>query len=224
VLLSATANSLLAEPITGTSVGGSLDFAAHLINYFDPGNGFVPNGYLNTAGSTVNISEAAMEFGFADETAEISANFTGTQLIITDYLFGENSYNAYQLRFTNAAVTSLAMVSDGFPGGGLTGSLADGVITLDWAGGVFNSGGMFQAVFAVTLPPPPPLSIQLTTSNSVVVSWPAPSLGYVLHEKQELGSTNWTQVTTAPDVTNGVNQVTVSAPAGARFYRLKLQL
>jgi hypothetical protein len=209
-------------PLIGTSAGGSLCFNGGQLNFFEPANGFVPVEYLNYSGCSVEISGSATEFGFADETAEISANFTGAQLIITDRLLGDNSYNSFQLLFTNSTVTSLTAVSDTFPTGGLTGSLSGGGVTLDWAGGVYPET-TFEAVFEVTLPPPPILSIRLTLTNTAVISWPSSFTDFALEEKGDVTSTNWTLVGTTPSVTNGENQVAVWPTAGARFYRLKRQ-
>jgi hypothetical protein len=69
--------------------------------------------------------------------------------------------------------------------------------------------------------PPPSLSIQRTMTNTVVISWPSPSTGFVLqHNTNRLGSVNWSNVIgTIQD--NGTNRsIIVNPPAGNRFYRL----
>jgi hypothetical protein len=224
IILTFTANRLVrGMTIIGTPVGGCLDFAARMQNYFDPVNGWVPESYLNFAGTTVAISDDAVEFGFADETAEVSANFTGTQLIITDHLLYDTYYNPFQMLFTNCAVTSLALVSDTFPSGGITNSLSGSVITLNWAGGDCEGESTFQAVFDVTVPPGPLLRIQLTSTNSVLISWPASFSGYTLQQNRQWPSANWLDVMTKPEVVNGENRVTVSPPVHARLYRLNRQ-
>lgn len=70
-------------------------------------------------------------------------------------------------------------------------------------------------------PPPPSLSIRRTMTNTVVISWPSPSTGFVLQQNtNRLGSVNWSNVTaTVQD--NGTNRfIIVNPPAGNRFYRL----
>ena len=212
---------LRAATLVGTQVSGALNFAGYMANYFDPVNGRVPAGYLNAAGSTVTISSSAVEFGFADGTTTITAEFTGTQLIVADQPLSTAQYNPIEMVFTNAAFTNLAAVSDTFPNGGLTGSLSGSVITLNWAGGNLTSNQTEQAVFNVNVPPSPRLSIQLTSTDTVVLSWPASSSGFNLQQNTNVASTNWVAVLTTPVVTNGRNQVIVSPPLGTKFYRLQ---
>ncbi len=50
----------------GTSVTGELLFDGDPAELLDPANLEVPGGYLNTAGTTVTISDPAVEFGFQD--------------------------------------------------------------------------------------------------------------------------------------------------------------
>ena len=207
--------------LIGTQVTGALYFAGSPQNDFDPVKGWVPAGYLNAAGTTVTISSNAVEYGFADETATITADFTGTQLTITDIPQLTDPYNTLQMVFTNSAFSNLTAVSDSFPNGGMAGSLSGGVITLNWAGGDVTNGVGLQAVFYVNLPASPLLSIRPTSTNAVVISWPAPSTGFSLQQNSNLNPANWVNVTNTPVVANGLNQVIVSAPAGRQFYRLK---
>ncbi len=207
--------------LIGTQVTGALYFAGSLQNYFDPVNGLVPAGYLNVAGTTVTISSNAVEYGFADPTATITADFTGMQLTITDTPQSTASYNPLEMVFTNSAFTNLATVSDGFPNGGMAGSLSGGVITLNWAGGYVTNGVSLRAVFNVSVPASPLLGIQLTSTNAVVISWPASSTGFSLQQSSNLNPTNWVKVTNTPVVTNGLNQVMVPPLTGRQFYRLK---
>jgi hypothetical protein len=65
------------------------------------------------------------------------------------------------------------------------------------------------------------LSIQLTPTNAVVISWPAPSTGFALQQNGTLDPASWVTVTNSTSVANGQNQVIVSPPVGTQFYRLK---
>jgi hypothetical protein len=67
----------------------------------------------------------------------------------------------------------------------------------------------------------PELTIVLTTTNTAVVSWPAPATGCQLQHNAALDATNWLDVSRAISVVNGHNQVTVSTATGAGFYRLR---
>jgi hypothetical protein len=214
-----TSGPVQATTLVGTQVTGALYFVGYGQNFFDPANGRVPPGYLNVAGTTVTIATNAVEFGFGDGTDTITADFTGAQLIVTDTPSLAGHYNAIQMVFANSAFSSLSAVSDEFPSGGMSGSLSGGVLTLNWAGGNVTSGESLQAVFTVNAPTAPTLSIQFTSANTVVVSWPGPSTDFHLQQNSDLKSTNWVNVATT--VVNGQNQLVVSPPVGTRFYRLK---
>ena len=78
--------------------------------------------------------------------------------------------------------------------------------------------------------PPPPLqpSPRLSISRSagsLGVSWLVPSTRFVLEQSFDLGSMNWTDVTTPPSLnfTNLNYQVTVSPSLRSSFYRLQQQ-
>jgi gluconolactonase len=56
-----------------------------------------------------------------------------------------------------------------------------------------------------------------------LVSWPAPSTGFNLQTSDSLGNqAAWTNVTDLPQVTNGLNQLGLSATNAANFFRLLL--
>jgi len=220
-MLFMTSGSLWAT-LVGTQVTGALYFPGYPNNYFDPAHGLVPAGYLNVAGPTVTIASNAVEFGYADGTVTITADFTRAQLVVTDNPQLTGHYNPIQMDFTNAAFSNLTTVSDSFPGG-MTGSLSGDVITLNWAGGDVTNGQSLQVVFNVNVPPSPLLHIQLTSANAAVISWPAPSTDFTLQQNSGLNPANWVNVPTTPTVTNGQNQVMVSPPVGPQFYRLKFE-
>jgi hypothetical protein len=221
VVVAVTSCPVWAATLIGTQVAGALNFQGYPQNFFNPTNGGVPAGYLNVAGTTVIISLNAVEFGYADGTATITADFTGAQLTVTESPHSTASYNPIQLVFTDAAFTNLSTATDGFPNGGLAGSLNGGVITLNWAGGSLTNGASAQTVFNVNAPPLPLLSIQLTPTNAVVISWPAPSTGFALQQNGTLDPASWVTVTNSTSVANGQNQLIVSPPVGTQFYRLK---
>jgi gluconolactonase len=56
-----------------------------------------------------------------------------------------------------------------------------------------------------------------------LVSWPAPSTGFNLQTSDSLGTqAAWTNVTDLPQVTNGLNQLGLSATNSAKYFRLRL--
>ena len=63
----------------------------------------------------------------------------------------------------------------------------------------------------------------IATPTNLSLSWPAPSTGFQLQTSDSLGNpAAWTSVTNSPQVTNGLNQVGVSATNTANFFRLQL--
>jgi hypothetical protein len=61
------------------------------------------------------------------------------------------------------------------------------------SGGNFSvDGGFWGIIAAVQTPGAPMLSIACTTTNTVVLSWPPPSIGYQLQQNtNSLSSVNW---------------------------------
>ena len=92
------------------------------------------------------------------------------------------------------------------------GHMTGGMFTLD--------GGFWGIIAAVQTPGAPLLSVFLTPTNTVIVAWPAPS-SFSLQQNASLATTNWTSVTNVVSLVGTNNQVTISPPAGNRFYRLK---
>ncbi len=156
----ATLLSVFALPgnasLVGTSVTGSLTFAGGPSNYFDPGYGFVPaSGYLNSSGTTVTISNSAVEFGYDDGSNLISADFSDNQFTISDRVETGGANNGFEMIFTDSAFSqqSLLRVSDSFPISSY--SVAGNVITLDYAGGTPAVGQTLSATFGVSPSPEP---------------------------------------------------------------------
>ena len=164
LLLSAFALPVNATLI-GSSVDGSLTFGGDPSNYFDPGYGFVPaTGYLNISGTTVTVSDSAVEFGFDDGSNRISTNFSGNSVVISDLIETPGTNNGFQSMFADAAFTGqyLIPVSDSFPLS--LHSVIGDVMTLDYAGGNPAVGQTLTATFIVTPVPEP------STSGLVAIS------------------------------------------------------
>ncbi len=86
------------------------------------------------------------------------------------------------------------------------------------AGNYVIEGGFWSGLEAE--PGAPWLTIERVSSSSALLSWPAPSDGFVLQECVGLGSGSWATVSVTPQVVNGRNQVLITPLAGQRFYRL----
>jgi hypothetical protein len=94
---------------------------------------------------------------------------------------------------------------------------------LTMSGGPFTLvGGFWSVIAAVQTPNAPYLTVWRTATNTVVVSWPGPTQGWVLEATNALPSvaTPWPQIP-PPYQTNGPNlEFIEQAPLGHRFYRL----
>ena len=93
-----------------------------------------------------------------------------------------------------------------------TGHMSGGNYTLD--------GGFWGVIAAVQMPGAPLLSVSLTTTNTVLISWPYPSTGFNLQQNGALGTANWVNVTNSPVQAGQELQVIVRPPSGNKFYRL----
>lgn len=87
-------------------------------------------------------------------------------------------------------------------------------------GGKFTLTGGFWAPFAVQTPGAPLLRIFLTSSNTAVVAWPAPSTGWTLQHCSNLATPGWSAAGGTVNVTGNENQVIIHSPTGNRFFRL----
>jgi hypothetical protein len=86
-------------------------------------------------------------------------------------------------------------------------------------GGIYSLTGGFWYM-AAQAPSAPTLRVFLTTSNTVVVAWPAGSSGFRLEQKAVLSAAGWSNVTNIVNVVNDENQVTIWPIAAYGFYRL----
>jgi uncharacterized repeat protein (TIGR02543 family) len=90
----------------------------------------------------------------------------------------------------------------------------------------FTDSGWVDEVSLVptnAAPPAPVLSIELTSSNTVLLSWPAPSVGYSLQQNFGLYATNWLSVTNPVGLIDSQNQVIIVPASNREFYRLIFQ-
>ena len=66
----------------------------------------------------------------------------------------------------------------------------------------------------------PPLQVVPTGTNTVVISWPAPSSGWVLQQCTNLVTFEWVTVPVTPQVINGTNLVVLPLTGELPWYRL----
>ena len=113
-------------------------------------------------------------------------------------------------------------------GGG--GTTSDGVYEISGTIGQPDAGNLLSGDYVIeggfwsgieaAQEPAPWLTIERLSPTSALLSWPAPSTGFVLQECLSLGQSAWANVPVTPQVVNGRNQVVVTTLAGQRFYRL----
>lgn len=81
-------------------------------------------------------------------------------------------------------------------------------------------GKRFYRLQKSTAPMEPTLTIKPSGTNTLLISWPYPSTGYVLQENSALGTPNWVNVTNAPMHVDDTWLVVVPTSGEARYYRL----
>ncbi len=70
-------------------------------------------------------------------------------------------------------------------------------------------------------PPGPTLQVKLSSANTILISWPSASTGWILQANTVLASTGWTTVTGAVN-DDGTRQSLVASLSGSTtFYRLQ---
>jgi hypothetical protein len=89
------------------------------------------------------------------------------------------------------------------------------------SGGSYSlEGGFWGIISAIQTPDAPLLTIRLTQTNTVVVSWPSPSTGFSLQQNADLNTASW-NAPAENTSDNGTNKfIIVNPPTGNRFYRL----
>jgi uncharacterized delta-60 repeat protein len=126
-----------------------------------------------------------------------------------------------------ARINADASLDGGFdPGTGVQGLVSSMVLQPD---GKVIIGGDFYSVNGVVRPyiarlygnsSGPQVRAFRTDTNSVIVAWPGNSSGLTLQQTTNLASPNWVNISAAPSTVGSENQVTLTAPAGQRFFRL----
>lgn len=163
-----------AASLTGTSVTGSLTFPGDPSNYFDPGYQYAPGADLNALfGTTVTISDTAVEFGFDDTVANaLSADFAGNTLTITDVVEGTVTNNALEMQFTDVAFANESLVptsqTDSLIGGY---SIAGEVLTINSSGGNVVAGQTFTDTFLLEAVPEASTLNLTATVGFLLVLW-----------------------------------------------------
>jgi hypothetical protein len=100
--------------------------------------------------------------------------------------------------------------------------LADARVTVASSGcgaklfAVFSTGEIYNWNWQ------PTLSMDIPSSQQIVLSWKSPVSGAILQHNSDLNSTNWKDLGVAPTVTNGTSQIALPLGGGSQFYRLRV--
>jgi len=93
------------------------------------------------------------------------------------------------------------------------GHMSGGNYTLD--------GGFWSIIGAVQTPGAPLLRVVRSSTNTVIVAWPASATAFSLEQNSTVNTGGWTSVTNSQSVVGSEKQVIVAPPLGNHFYRLK---
>jgi hypothetical protein len=102
----------------------------------------------------------------------------------------------------------------------VSGTIGQHDASMAMTGGNYALTGGFWSILALVQQTGAPILSIAQGVNSAIISWPTPSLGFVLQTNSNLTSTNWGNYT-GTIVTNGAsNSVTITPPVGNLFFRL----
>jgi hypothetical protein len=181
------------------------------------GIGFRSDGTLFANGITLDDGASTLySLNLADGHATIIGGHgvsVGRRLEYSGLAFDTNG-TMFSLGSTSASAQGLYSVN---PATGAATLIGDTVIHFGVDGGL---------AFAPDQPVPQPvaLDIAITSTNTLLLSWPTNlvnSFPYVLHENANLNLAAWIVVTNVPVYANGTNRVILPAPPAERFYQLK---
>jgi len=156
--------------------------------------------YYNKYGYAYGINEAGAVVGDLEDDAFSTVPF------VWDAQYGTRDLNTLLASSTTYA----------YPG-----NLCNGHAINNAGQILVSTGYIHYSLLTPVSPPAPTLTIQLTASNTLAVSWPSPSSGFVLQQNTNgISTVNWSNVidTIQDDGTN--KQLIVSPTSQVCFYRL----
>ena len=83
----------------------------------------------------------------------------------------------------------------------------------------YSTGQASLGVYRLDVPGPL-LSVAPTPTNTLVLTWPAPTIAFEIQEIENLNGTTWATLTNTPTLVQLKNQVVISAPTQTKFFRL----
>jgi hypothetical protein len=89
------------------------------------------------------------------------------------------------------------------------------------AGGNFSLTGGFWSLISVVQTPGAPILTITHSGNNVIVSWPSPATGFVLQQSDNLSTASWSASGFMVNSNSTTMSITITAPTGNLFFRLK---
>jgi len=123
------------------------------------------------------------------------------------------------------AIDSSTVSGGGGTSTGATYSLS-GTIGQPTAGGPLSGGnfsltaGFWSLIASIQTEGAPRLSITLTSTNTLIVSWPSPSTGFGLQQNVDLRTSSWATPSETMQDNGSIKFIVINPPSGNRFYRL----
>jgi hypothetical protein len=138
-----------AAGLTGVQVDGTMNVSGlGSTNFFDPGLGSIPAGYGNSTSPLAVTIGSGTEFGYADGANTDTADFTDSQLILTDISNGGSAPITFSFTSTTpGGFAGLSLVSSDFSVP-LFYSLVGDTITVGWEESFFTPRGQQQTFHA----------------------------------------------------------------------------
>jgi hypothetical protein len=189
------------------------------------------NGFVNSDFATIKYSPAgtvlwtnsysATASGF-DRALVVAVDASGNVFVAGNSYSTNGSSEFATLAYSGAGAPLWTNLYHG-PGNGDDQVKA---LAVDGSGNVFVTGqsmgtnGYSEYVTIKYSAVPPSLTIARTATNTVAISWPAPSTGFTLQSTTNLASPVWSTNSSTPVVNAGRNTVIYPISGPQQFYRL----
>jgi hypothetical protein len=186
---------------------------------------FVPRAWYNLVADTNHLVVTA-GYGTYSSSGTVAANNYLTAASTPDGTLAIAYMPTVRTITVNMATFSAAVTARWYdPSSGNYSSIAgspfanSGTRTFTPSGNNADGDGGWVLVLE-TSTAPPPLNISVTTTNTVVLTWPSTWPGYSPQQNSDLTTTNWVNATNPVALVTNVYQVISPVLSGQQFYRL----
>jgi hypothetical protein len=186
---------------------------------------FVPRAWYNLVPDTNHLVVTA-GYGTYSSSGYVAANNYLTAAGTPDGTLAIAYMPTVRTITVNLATFSAAVTARWYdPSSGKYSSIAgspfanSGTRTFTPSGNNADGDGGWVLVLETSIAPPP-LNISVTTTNTVVLTWPSTWPGYSPQQNSDLTTTNWVNATNPVALVTNVYQVISPLLPGQQFYRL----